>query len=148
MDIPISWLTSGTPPQWGLFILGLIAFFRYVVLPWRQQNFDVDKELRIEVKDLRTEVKDFRQRLNHCEEQCEERDRKILGLQRQNVAQQIGFARVLMDKVGRDDPTISDMLHRLEREMMKLELQAAREDRDNGVQLGHPIKDTDEGHSS
>src|SRR4051812_22319223 len=97
-DIP-SWI--GTPPQWGLFIIGFITFFRYVVIPWRQQNITVDEST---ITRLGEEVKSLRERLETCEGKCDERDQKILGLERKLVTQQISFARILMDKLGRDDP--------------------------------------------
>jgi hypothetical protein len=111
MDIEIpGWLLTGTVPQWGVFVVVLLAFLR-LVIPWRQQNLDTMNNI---CNSLRGEVRELRERLDACEERCEKRDRTILGMRKQSIAQQIGFANILMNALGKESPELRQMIKTLE----------------------------------
>lgn len=116
MDIP-SWFLQGTAPQWGVFIIVLLAFLR-LIIPWREQNIS---SLQAMCKSLQERVDGLLTRLDECEIRCEQRDDTILGMKKQNVAQQIGFVRLLMRTLGQDNPELQHMLKTLETMEISLE---------------------------
>jgi hypothetical protein len=109
MEIP-SWLIGGTAPQWGVFIVVLLAFLR-LVIPYRQQNITTMENI---CKALQTDVNSLRERLDECEARCQTRDETILGMKKQSVTQQISFVRVLLNALGQDNPELRHMLSSLE----------------------------------
>lgn len=109
MDIP-SWFLQGSAPQWGVFIVVVLAFLR-LVIPYRQQNITSMENI---CKSLKAEVDGLRDRLDECEERCDKRDATILGMKKQATAQQIGFVRLLMRTLGQDNPELQHMLRTLE----------------------------------
>lgn len=109
MNDIIEFLRSGSPPQWGLFALALIAFFRFVI-PWRQQSIDSGIQYRRENKDLL-------ERVIKCERECEEHKKElreeIFGMRKQQMQEQISFARAIIDSLP-DNPHLKLLLTALE----------------------------------
>lgn len=104
------WFLQGTAPQWGVFILVLLAFLK-LVIPWRQQNISSMENI---CKALKEEVDVLRQRLDECEVRCNQRDETILGMKKQSTAQQISFTRILLKALGQESPELQHMLTTLE----------------------------------
>jgi hypothetical protein len=110
MEQTLAWIFTGTAPQWGVFVVVCLAFLR-LVIPWRQQNMSSMSAI---CDRLSKEVAELRKRLDDCEVRCENRDEIISGMQKQSVAQQIGFARILMKSLGQDNPELKAMMKTLE----------------------------------
>lgn len=109
LSIP-AWLATGTAPQWGMFVVVVLAFLK-LVIPWRQQNISIDERT---IRDLRAEVARLSAKLDECEENCRRRDEIVLGMKKQNIAQQISFTRILMNALGQESPELRNMLKSLE----------------------------------
>jgi len=116
MNEVLKWATAGTPPQWGIFIMCLIAFLKFV-LPWKQQEFDHHATYRKENKELM-------ERVLKCERECEEHKKQlreeIFGLRKQHVQEQISFARAIIDSIP-DSPHLQALLRVLENGQRSLE---------------------------
>jgi hypothetical protein len=106
----LNWLYSGTAPQWGMFIVVVLAFAK-LAIPWRGQNIASMERICQELKD---QVATLTNRLDVCEETCRKRDDTILGMKKQAVAQQISFVRLLMKALGNNSDELQKMLQTLE----------------------------------
>lgn len=110
LDLIPSQFLTGTAPQWALLIIVVLALAK-LVIPWKQQNYATMEGI---CRNLQSRVDELTKRLDECEDRCQHRDDTILGMKKQSVSNQIGFARLLMKALGQDNPELQHMLTTLE----------------------------------
>lgn len=113
------WLTSGTPPQWALLVIVIIAVLRYGPI-WHKQVIDAqaDKRLRYSVRIGELEDK-LRKLRSDCDQETANLKKEIKGLhdeinglRAQRITEQMAIIRGILQTV--DSPELKRQLSMLE----------------------------------
>jgi hypothetical protein len=114
-----SWLTSGTPPQWALLVICVVAFLRYGPT-WQKQALEAAANRRsgqgARITELENKLRELR--INCDKEALELRNEirglhtELDGLRRQRVSEQIAIISGILQTV--DSPDLKRQLQMLE----------------------------------
>lgn len=129
-EVP-QWLASGTAPQWGVFVVVLLALIR-MSLPWRKLHIDaatqIRSELQARVKELKQDCKDCHHEVAvvraeadkaiqecraDCDKQTDALKEALLQRDRQRIQEQISTISAIINAVG-DNPQLKTLLKTFE----------------------------------